>query len=112
MEIKTKEFKRVTRVSIFERIDSEIGARVLEETLASITLYNSFKIVVNMEGVRYLSSRGIRALINAKKECRRWNRGDLVLCNVPVDIKEAFLLFGVTSLFKVYESETEAVGSF
>jgi anti-sigma B factor antagonist len=62
--------------------------------------------------LEYISSRGLRALITARQQTRRWNRGDLRLCNMPVRIKEVFDLAGLTPLFKIYDNPVDAVGSF
>ena len=111
MKIQTKELKRVDLVEIGGRIDSNTAAR-LEQEFKTITEAKRFRIVVDMEDVDYISSRGLRALIATLKETRRWNRGDLRLCNVPLRIKEVLDLAGLTPVFKTYDNAVDAVGSF
>ena len=111
MEIKTRQLKRVDLVQLGGRIDSNAAAR-LEEALKAITAAKRFRIVVDMENVEYISRRGLRALITTLKETRRWNRGDLRLCNVPHRIKQVLDLAGLTPLFKIYDDAVDAVGSF
>jgi anti-anti-sigma regulatory factor len=51
-------------------------------------------------------------LIDTQSTCKKLNRGELVLAEVPPRIKEVLDLAGLTPLFKIFETETEAVGSF
>jgi len=111
MEIKTKQLKRVDVVEVQGRVDSS-NASQLEDAFKAITGANRFRVVVDMQKLEYMSSRGLRALISLRHETRRWNRGDLRLCNMPARIKEVFELAGLLPLFQVYDSTADAVGSF
>ncbi len=111
MEIRTKQLKRVSVVQVGGRIDSNSAAN-LEEALKAIIEAKRFHIVVDMQGLEYICSRGLRALITTLKETRRWNRGDLRLCNAPHRIKEVLDLAGLTPLFRIYDNTVDAVGSF
>lgn len=111
MEITTKPLKRVDLVTVSGRIDSATAPE-LERALKAITDGQRFRIVVDMGGMTYISSAGLRTLIAALKRCKRWNRGDLRLANMPPRIVEVFELAGLTPLFKVYLDAVEAVGSF
>jgi anti-sigma B factor antagonist len=67
---------------------------------------------LDLKDLEYMSSAGIKVLISTLKTCKRWNRGDLRLANVPPRISDVFDLAGLTPLFKVYPNAVEAVGSF
>jgi anti-sigma B factor antagonist len=47
-----------------------------------------------------------------QKACKRWNRGELVLANVPERVREALELAGFVPLFRFSDDVVEAVGSF
>lgn len=111
MQVETKQLKRVDVVEVQGRVDSNTAAQ-LEDAFKAITGAGRFRIVVDMEKLEYISSRGLRALISTRQETRRWNRGDLRLCNMPARIKEVFDLAGLTPLFKIYSDSVDAVGSF
>ena len=51
-------------------------------------------------------------MIDVQKTCKRWNRGEMVLANVPQRIYEALDLAGFVPLFKLFDDVVEAVGSF
>jgi anti-sigma B factor antagonist len=51
-------------------------------------------------------------LIDTQKRCKRLNRGEIVLVEVPEPIYETFDLAGFLPLFQIFDSDVEAVGSF
>jgi anti-anti-sigma factor len=111
MEITTKQLKRVDVVTVSGRIDSA-AAPDLDKVLRSIVDEGRFRICMDIEGLEYISSGGLKVLISILKACRRWNRGDLRLAGMPPRIAEVFDLAGLSPLFKIYPNAVEAVGSF
>lgn len=111
MEIKTKQLNRVDLITISGRVDSNSAAR-LEDALKASTEAERYCIVMDMHGLEYISSRGLRALVAGLKETQEWNRGELRLCNVPPRIQNVLDLTGFTPLFKIYDNTVDAVGSF
>ncbi len=111
MEISTRELKRVTVVDVSGRIDHETSPE-LEKALDQLIEDGQYNIVVDMADVEYISSRGLRALLAARKEVRRWNRGDLRIANPREYVRETFDLVGFTQLFEMYDDLVTAVGSF
>jgi anti-sigma B factor antagonist len=111
MEVTTKELRRCDLVTATGRIDSST-AKILAQTLASITEAGRYKVVLNMKDVTFISSAGLGKLIDTQKTCKHLKRGELILAEVPPQIKEALDLAGLLSLFKIFDSEVEAVGSF
>jgi anti-sigma B factor antagonist len=111
MEVTTKQFKRSDLVKATGRIDSQTAPQ-LAEVFDALTEADRFKIVFDMSGVEFLSSAGLRVLINVQKTCKRWNRGELVLANVSQRIQETLDLAGFVPLFRFSDDVLEAVGSF
>jgi anti-sigma B factor antagonist len=111
MEVTTKQFKRSDLVKATGRIDSQTAPQ-LAEVFDAITEADRFRIVFDMSGVEFLSSAGLRVLINVQKACKRWNRGELVLANVSQRIQETLDLAGFVPLFRFSDDVLEAVGSF
>ncbi|GAB4570344.1 MAG: STAS domain-containing protein [Anaerolineae bacterium] len=111
MEISTRQLKRVTVVAPSGRVDHNTAPQ-LEEALNGLLEAGQFNIVVDLSGVEYISSAGLRALVAARKAARRWNRGDLKLTGVGDQIRRTFDLVGFTEVFEIYEDLVDAVGSF
>jgi len=111
METTHKEFKHCDVVAVKGRVDSSTAPK-FSAALEKITDNGRFKIVVDMTGLEYMSSAGFRALLSAQRNCKRYNRGEVVLCSVPHQIKEALELAGFTELFKTFDDDLAAVGNF
>ena len=110
-QVNTKEYKHVDLIEVSGRIDSST-APLLEQALKKLMQDGHFHIVVDLGETEFMSSAGLRALIAALKETRRFNRGDVRLANMPPKINKAFELAGFLELFKVYDNSVDAVGSF
>ncbi len=111
MNISTTQYRHCDLIKADGRIDS-LTAPELAEAMEEITNANRFHIVFDMDDVEYMSSAGLRVLINTQKECKRYNRGELVLARVPQRIYEALDLAGFVPLFKFFDDVTSAVGYF
>ncbi len=111
MEITVKEFKHCDMITVSGRVDSSTAPQ-LAQALEVANDGGKYKLVVNMEGLEYMSSAGFRALLAAQRNCRRYNRGEVVLANVPERIRDALELAGFTELFKTFDNSLMAVGHF
>lgn len=110
MEIEHTTYKRCDLVKVKGRLDSA-SAPEFDEKLKQITNSGRYRIVIDMGDLQFISSAGLRALISAQKACRRYNRGEVVLTNVPENIKAALDLAGFTRLFKIYPDVVSAVAN-
>lgn len=111
MNIVVREYKRCDLIEVAGRIDSQTAPR-LSQTFQSITEANRFKVVVDMSQIDYISSAGLRTLIDAQKTCKRWNRGQVALAGVQASVMEVFDLVGFVPLFQFFDDATSAVASF
>lgn len=111
MEITTKEFKHCHLVTISGRVDSSTAPQ-FSEALNKLIQKGVYKFVIDMKSLEYMSSAGFRALLSAQRNCKRYNRGEVILASVPTRIHEALELAGFTELFKAFPEPLEAVGSF
>lgn len=111
MEVTTTQFKHCDVVAPKGRIDS-FTAPDLAKSIDAILNDGRFKIVLDMAGVDYMSSAGLRVLISTQKNCKRYNRGEVILAEVPRRIYEALDLAGFVPLFRFFDDSTAAVGHF
>lgn len=109
--IETHELKRCILVTLHGRIDSS-KAPAVEAKLKELIDAGHFRYVVDMSEVEFVSSAFLRVLISASKSVRRFNRGDIYLANVPPRIKDVLDLAGLMPLFKIFDTQVEAVGSW
>ncbi|MDY7077294.1 MAG: STAS domain-containing protein [Chloroflexota bacterium] len=111
MEVTTEQFRRCDLVKATGRIDSSTAPK-LAKVFETINEANRFKIVFDMSEVDFISSAGLRVLINVQKNCKRWNRGELILASLPQKIYDVMDLAGFVPLFKFFDKVVEAVGNF
>lgn len=111
MQITNKPFKHCDMVTVEGRVDSSTAPQ-LTEALDAVTKAGRFKIVLDLAGVSFMSSAGLRVLINTQKTCKRYNRGEVVLAAIPKNIYDALDLAGFIPLFKVFDDSLTAVGNF
>jgi len=111
MEITTSSFKHCDLLKIKGRIDSATAPQ-LEKTIQALTNHSRFRIILDLKELEFMSSAGLRVLMITQKACRRYNRGELVLVEVPDVIKSALELSGFTQLFKFFDDPLSAVGNF
>jgi len=111
MEITTQEFKHCDMITVNGRVDSSTAPQ-LAQALEAANDGGKYKLVVNMQSLEYMSSAGFRALLAAQRNCKKYNRGEVVLASVPDRIREALELAGFTELFKTFDDSLAAVGHF
>ncbi len=111
METTEKAYKRYTVLHVSGRIDAETSPS-LEKQISKVISKGQYHVAVDLSGVDYISSAGLRVLVSALKKTRRYNRGDVRLAGLSPRLKEAFQLVGFNKLFQIFEDVEDAVGSF
>ncbi len=78
MEVTTQEFKHCDLIKVKGRVDSST-APDFSKALEKANQSGRFKIAIDMSELEYMSSAGFRALLASQRNCKRYNRGELVL---------------------------------
>jgi anti-anti-sigma factor len=109
MEIVTSEDRGTTaRVALTGRLDI-VGAEKIALPLA--TLAGAKRgLIVDMSGVSFIASMGIRHLLSAAKALTR-RKGLLVLLNPTDMVAEVLTASGLTNLLPIVRSDSEAVAA-
>ena len=111
MQTTTTQFKHCSLVKVQGRVDSATAPQ-LAESLKTIMDNGHYKIVLDYSQLEFISSAGLRVMINTQKACKRYNRGEVVLAALPNNIHAALDLAGFTSIFEIFDDALIAVGSF
>ena len=111
MEISTTILKHCDLITVKGRVDSSTAPKP-DEALKEVVGMGHFRIVLDLSGVEFLGSAGLRAIVSAFKTCRRWNRGDVRLAELPPRVKGVLDLAGITPLVQIFPEVVLAVGSF
>jgi anti-sigma B factor antagonist len=92
------------------RLDAYNAAEA-EKKLDALIQAGNVKIVLNLEGLEYISSSGLRVFLAQLKKVRK-QQGDIKLCCMKPNIKEVFDIAGFTQLFNITENEDAAGAGF
>jgi anti-anti-sigma factor len=85
-----------TQVSEFER-------QILDRTV------NTDKnLIINCKDLKYINSMGLRVFLTAQKKIIG-RKGKLYLCELTQPVIETFAISGFSSIFKIFETEEEAL---
>jgi anti-sigma B factor antagonist len=111
MEVTVTSIDHYDLVVIKGRIDSYTSPQ-LSDTLRDITNHNIYKIILDLSDVSYVSSAGLRVLIDIQKICKKLKQGEVMLVNIPQRVYETLELAGFVPLFKFYSNVTSALAAF
>ena len=90
-----------------ELVIKEIG----DELIELIEKHNKTKLLVNFEGVDYLSSAALGKLITLNKKAQAAN-GKLKLCCINPTIVEVFKITKLDQLFDICDTQESALATF
>jgi len=105
VNIQTKEMGGLVIVSCVGSIDA-LTAGEVEAALSGFK-----NIVLDLSQVDFLSSAGLRAILNSLKECRKIG-GDLRLAAPQPGVERVLNISGFTTIMKYYGDTNSAVQSF
>ena len=101
---------QVTLIQVQGRVDS-MTANQLGEALTKEIDGGNINVVLDLSSVDYMSSAGLRELVTALKKAKRAT-GDLRLAQPSDRVREVLEMAGLDTIFRIYTSQSEAVGSF
>lgn len=100
----------ISVISVKGYVDTTTSTE-LEESLKRLLRKGKYDIVIDLEGVNYISSAGWGIFISEIKEIRE-NGGDLKLAAMIGDVYEVFELLEFQTILESYDTVEEAVESF
>lgn len=94
-------------VEITGRLDATT-AHEFEEQCDAWLAADEVHIVVDLSGVDYISSAGLRSLLTSAKKTRA-REGDIFFCGLTGMVADVFTMSGFGSIFKVFETREQAL---
>jgi anti-anti-sigma factor len=110
LSLETDNTQSVSVMKVKGRVDSETAPE-LDSALSKLLADGRNKIVLNLQGVDYLSSAGLRTLVKVLKGAQG-SGGDVRLASVSEPIKGILLTVGMMQMFKLFSTSEEAVTGF
>ena len=87
------------------------AAPQLESKLMDLVENGHQQLIVDLSGVSYISSRGLKSLVKAWRAVQA-NDGNLVLCGLTPQVYEVFDTVGFTQVFSIFEALDQARSSY
>lgn len=110
MNIQVADEGTVTVLRASGRIDS-MNAPQLGEVFNEHIGAGHTHLVLDLSSVDYMSSAGLRELVNALKKLKRVS-GDLRIAQPSKRVREVMEMAGLDTIFLIFDTSTEAVDSF
>lgn len=95
--------KKIVDSASIEQLGEELNSLVLVE--------NRNQILLNFEGVEFMSSAALNKLISLNNKVKQ-AEGRLKLCNLRAEIKEVFTITKLDRVFDIRKAELDALEAF
>jgi anti-anti-sigma factor len=109
MEIAKRKEKDVSIVAVSGRIDA-ITAPDFEKSLDELIAAGDRVILIDLSALGYISSAGLRSILSSAKKLKALT-GEILFTGLQGPVEEVFQISGFKSIFKIFPSEAEALGS-
>jgi anti-anti-sigma factor len=107
MEMITRKEGGAVVVSVKGRIDA-VTAPDFEKGMLALIAGGDCRQVLNFGGLEYISSAGLRSILSTAKQLKAQN-GKLLFADLRGPVKDVFKISGFGSLFKIYDTEDDAL---
>ncbi len=110
--LKTEKINNVIVVK-FNNID-RFNALIVEpvkEQLKGLFNKPDTKLVLNLEGIRFIDSSGFGVFLSIMKTANN-NHGQFKICNLGKEVMELFKLLQLHNVFELYDNQKECIESF
>lgn len=107
MKIKKEKTGNFIVLKIKGRVDT-LHSTILENEVNQLFDNGEKNLVFNCGGMNYISSSGLRVFLVAQKKALAL-KGKLLLCNMQPPIQEIFRISGFSNLFRIFETQEEAL---
>ena|ERR1700722_5058911 len=106
MEAQIEEKGGVIVVRVLGRLDAASSPQ-LEKKINSIIESGHFKLIMNLAGVDYLSSAGMRLMLSISKKLKNLE-GKVVACSLSEDVMDVIKMAGFHQVLELYSTEEES----
>jgi anti-sigma B factor antagonist len=110
MKTEVQQENNSTIVKVTGSVDA-LTAADLSRVLSNQIAEGKVNLIVDLVGVEFMSSAGLRTLLGAVKDARS-NGGDLRITSTNPGVDKVLKMSGFHNIAKVFASQDEAVSSF
>ncbi len=106
MNFNHKEIKQFQIIETTGRLDVT-HAPLFEKEVQKYIDDGHKKLIIDMNGVDYISSAGLRSILISAKAIKKI-QGEIRFCDLTEIVEEVFTISGFKSMFKIFDSVTAA----
>ncbi len=110
MEISVDYIKQSAVIRLTGDLTGEEQTDVFNVKIADLLKENKFNIVVDLYGIKYVNSTGLRMLINGYNILKNSGK-ELILANCSEKVKDILGYTKLNQVFKIYDNVEDAVNS-
>ncbi|MBO4312320.1 MAG: STAS domain-containing protein [Desulfovibrionaceae bacterium] len=99
----------ITVLAVSGRMDATT-VNDFSETCQKLLAEGAQKFVIDLGGLEYISSAGLRGILMLEKSSKK-NGSSLAFCSMQAMVADMFKLSGFTSILHVYPTREEALDS-
>ncbi len=110
MEITQEQSNGIAVLALHGRLD-ELATRDAEATFQEVIDEGPNDVVLDLSGVEYVSSSGLRVLVMLLRGLQK-NSGALKVCCLSPFVAEVFEVSNLNAMFDIYERRDEALAAF
>jgi anti-anti-sigma factor len=107
MEINTRKEQNATVIAVKGRVDA-VTAPEFEKHLAGLIDTGELILLIDLTDLEYISSAGLRTILATAKRLKTV-RGEILFAGLRGPVEEVFKISGFHTIFKVFESTTDAL---
>jgi anti-sigma B factor antagonist len=110
--LKTEKINNIIVVR-FDNIDrfNALITEPVKEDLKSFYNTSGTRLILNLEGIKYIDSSGFGVFLSILKTASQ-NNGEFRICNINAEVMELFKLLQLHNVFKICNSLDECLESF
>ena len=110
MEIRVAEHGKVQVLACEGRMDAQVSG-LLKDRIQEILDKGTTRLVVDMEGLEFLDSSGLGALVSCLRRVKE-KKGEIKLAGLRPEVQSIFEITRVSRLFHICESVPDALTAF
>lgn len=110
IDINVYDSGNATVVAVTGRVDS-MNANVFGEGMVAPIDEGKVNIALDLSGLEYMSSAGLREIVGSLKKGRR-DGGDVRIAAPSDRVREVLELAGLDTIVEIYDTLTEAINSY
>ena len=109
MELHVKNEENGVLVSVTGRMDA-VSSPEFEKEISSLIDEDNVNFVIDLAGLDYISSSGLRSILVTAKKLKGKN-GRIMLASLQAVVREVFEISGFSTIIPIYESVEEAMAA-